>query len=452
MRKITAILCVCILVLQFGNVSAFAQGIDGNNGTMNISADSSYIYISYEGKWSNYIGEQITVAADNGVNLGALSGITINQSNDGDGGSLTVRNAWSSAISGASGTVSNSGKQQYYGYESMKWSIQVPVSAYADYSFSGLNLTWGGKTVSLSVSSGSATEKTEEKTTETTTETTGEQEKTTEVTTETATEQETSTETAGTEDNTEVSTETVSTEDNTEVSTEVVTTEDTTETSTVTTEDVSTQETTEEDKEEVIVTGGVQIDGMYDDWKDIPKTEITYTSNNAKCNHYGQLYTDGDRLYAHFQTHDLYESYMQIQIWNLTINGQSFALQILPANSDGSIAWGTNYQSEGSHTNLKVYIGYYNECDSQVVYTVYDEKHAPDTPGDEVEFSISMKRLSEITGIEQDQMGTITLSNPNLGGEGVTIAGSSTGPVASVVAAFFLAVAYFKKKKGLKQA
>ena len=194
----------------------------------------------------------------------------------------------------------------------------------------------------------------------------------------------------------------------------------------------------------------MQIDGLYDDWKDIPKTEITYTSNNAKCNHYGQMCTDGDRLYAHFQANELYGSYMQIHIWNLTINGQTFALQILPANSDGSIAWGTNYQSKGNHTNLKVYIGYYNECDSQVIYTVYDENHASDTPGDEVEFSISMKRLSEITGIPQDQMGTITLSNPNLGGQGVTIAGSSTGPVAGVVAAFFLAAAYFKKKKGMK--
>ena len=422
-RQILAVMCVFALVLQFGNVGVYAAGINGSDGTMNISADGSYIYISYEGKWNNYIGEQIQVSADNGTNLGSLSGITINQSNDGDGGSITVRNAWSGAISGASGSVSNSGKQEYYGYEKMKWSIQVPVSAYADYTFSGLNLTWGGKTVSVAVSSGATTEATEEETTEnTTSESTTEQETSTEVSTEETTTEEATTEAASTEETTEAATE--------ETTTEEATTED-----------------KEDTSEDIVVSGGLQIDGMYDDWKDIPKTEITYTSNNGKCNHYGQLFTDGERLYAHFQANELYGSYMQIQTWNLTINGQTFALSILPANSDGSIAWGTNYQSKGNHTNLKAYIGYYNECDSQVVYTVYDEKHAPDTPGDEVEFSISMKRLSEITGIAQDQMGTITISNPNLGGQGVTIAGSSTGPVAGVVAAFFLAAAYFKKRK-----
>lgn len=149
LRKLLALVCVFAMVFQFANVTAFAAGIEGSNGTMNISSDSSYIYISYSGKWSNYIGEQISVSADNGTNLGSLSGITINQSNDGDDGSITVRNAWNSAISGASGSVSNSGKKEHYGYEKMKWSIQVPVSAYADYSFNGLNLSWGGKTVSL---------------------------------------------------------------------------------------------------------------------------------------------------------------------------------------------------------------------------------------------------------------------------------------------------------------
>ncbi len=418
-RKLLAFVCVFAMVFQFANVTAFAEGIEGSDGTMNISSDSSYIYISYSGKWSNYIGEQISVSADNGTNLGALGAITINQSNNDEDGSITVRNAWSSVISGAAGSVSNSGKKEHYGYEKMKWSIQVPVSAYADYSFNGLNLSWGGKTVSLSVSSGTTGEQTTE---EQTTEKATEEESTTEKTTEVG-----STEDSSTEDATE------------DASTEQMT------------EKTDTEDTTEDkgDKEDIVVTGGVQIDGMYDDWKGIPKTEITYTSNNKECNHYGQLFTDGDILYGHFQANELYQSYMQIQIWNLTINGRTFILQILPANSDGSIAWGTNYQSKGSHTNLKVYIGYYNECDSRVVYTVYDETHAPNTPGDEVEFSLSMKKLSEITGIPQDQMGTITISNPNLGGEGVTIAGSSTGPVAGVVAAFFLAAAYFKKKKDL---
>ena len=75
LRKLFAFVCVFAMVFQFANVTAFAAGIEGSNGTMNISSDSSYIYISYSGKWSDYIGEQISVSADNGTNLGSLSGI-----------------------------------------------------------------------------------------------------------------------------------------------------------------------------------------------------------------------------------------------------------------------------------------------------------------------------------------------------------------------------------------
>lgn len=223
--------------------------------------------------------------------------------------------------------------------------------------------------------------------------------------------------------------------------------------------EVTTEASTENNSQEgaaesgIVVSGGIQIDGLYDDWEDIPKTDITYDSNNADCVHYGQMYTDGMNIYAHFRTNALYTSAMQIHLWYLTIDGQQFALQIHP-ESNGSIDWGTQIpSSEGIHTNLKVFIGYgsNNECDSNVVFTIYDENHAPDTPGDDIEFSFSLERLSQLTGIPVEQMGTITLSNPNLGGQGVTIAGSSTGPVAGVAAAFIFAAAFLRKRSHSKQ-
>lgn len=197
------------------------------------------------------------------------------------------------------------------------------------------------------------------------------------------------------------------------------------------------------------VGGNIQIDGYYDDWEGRPKTEITYSSNNQQCNHYGQLALDGDTLYGHFKMNELYTSSMQLQIWYLTINGKTFAMQIQP-EKNGNIDWGTQVpRSEGIHTNLKVFIGYgnNNECDSQVAYTVYDAEHKDDTPGDEVEFSLSLKRLAELTGIPADEMGTITIQNPNIGGQGVSIAGSSTGPVVGVMIALLLAAGYVAKKR-----
>lgn len=471
-RNAMAMLCVFALVLQFGNITAKAASIDGGKGTLKVTSDSSYLYFSYSGEWSGQLSEQIGVSAEGAGSLGALSSIVLNQSNDGDGGSVKVLNAWYSSISGASGSVANSGKKQYYGYEKMKWSIQVPVSAYKDYNYTSMTFTWGGKSVTLPVKNGET--KTEEAASEAATEKVTEQEnssessdseKTTEVSS--STEDTTEKETGKPESSTEVTTEnpgeetsggTGSTEDknDTEEITEE-TTKDTTEETTGSseTEAGKAEETGEEGtgKEEngsgIVVSGGIQIDGMYDDWEEIPKTEITYTSNNAQCNHFGQMYTDGTYIYARFQANQLYTSRMQIQIWNLTINGQTFALQILP-EKNGSIDWSTpTPTTEGHHTNLKVFIGYgnNNECDSNVVYSIYDANHAPDTPGDEIEFSFSLERLSELTGIPVDQMGTITLSNPNLGGEGVTIAGSSTGPMAGIMTAFILAAAFLKRRK-----
>lgn len=417
-----ACICVAALMLQIGGVTVQAAGLSNGSGTMQVSAGGGYLYFSYEGPWSNYIGERIQLRTDSGADLGAMSEIVINAGNNDESGSFSVNNAWGSAISGAGGTVTNFDKQQYYGYGSMKWTMQVPVSAYAAYDFSNLTVSWGGQSTTMKVKE--STEATTEQATEVTTE-------------------ETSTE-VPTEDTTEATTET------TEEATTEVTTEEITEATTEATTGATT-ETTEDTTEDaggsaggIIGNGNIVIDGMYQDWDQLPKTEITYTSNNKQCNHYGQLCTDGKYLYGHFKANELYTSQMQIQLWYLTINGQTFHMQMRPSRYDYTIP-----SSEGTHTNLKVFLGYGsdNACDSNVIYTIYDASHAQDTLGDEIEFSISLEDIARITGIPQDQMGTITISNPNLGGQGVSIAGSSTGPVAGVAAALCMAVAYFRRKK-----
>lgn len=443
-RRLLALICVCALVIHFAGISVQAATIEGDSGKLKISSDASYLYISYSGDWSGYLGDKISVSADGAGDLGALSQIVLGQSNDGDGGSLTVLNSWYSAISGASGTVSNSDKKEYYGYEAMKWSIQVPISAYKDYTFSSMTFTWNGQSVTLPVKNGESTtenvtteqESTTEKPENNTTEVTGNGDGTTESAT---TEQESNS--GKPESNT------TEPPGNGGGATEDTVSPDITESSTET----STEDNTTEDVEDggnIVVSGGIQIDGMYDDWSNVPKTELSYGGNNGQNIHYGQLYTDGEYLYAHFQTNDLYGSQMPIQSWSLVINGQTFALSILPVR-DGAIDWSQPMYPnvEGHQTNLQVFIGYYNACESNVVYTIYDANHGVDTPGDEIEFSFSMKQLAEITGIEEDQMGTITIYNSNLGSQGVTIAGSSTGPVASAVAAFMLAGCYVIRKR-----
>lgn len=189
------------------------------------------------------------------------------------------------------------------------------------------------------------------------------------------------------------------------------------------------------------VTTGLAIDGYYGEWSQYPSADITYNSNNGYSVHKGQIAIDGDRLYVHFSMNDLYTSQMQFQFWNITVDGKQCVLNVLPVNSDGSINWsGQMYNlGEGIYRNFGVFAGYYTDIDGDVAFTVYDAAHTETGKGDEIEFSISMKKLADYLGINIDQGATITVSNPNIGAQGVTITGTPTGPWAGAAMAMTLA-------------
>ena len=189
------------------------------------------------------------------------------------------------------------------------------------------------------------------------------------------------------------------------------------------------------------VTTGLAIDGYYGEWSQYPSADITYNSNNGYSVHKGQIAIDGDRLYVHFSMNDLYTSQMQFQFWNITVDGKQCVLNVLPVNSDGSINWsGQMYNlGEGIYRNFGVFAGYYTDIDGDVAFTVYDAAHTETGKGDEIEFSISMKKLADYLGINIDQGATITVSNPNIGAQGVTITGTPTGPWAGAAMAMALA-------------
>ena len=428
-------LLIAVSCMPMTGMRSQAATFEDNGNTVDIYTDNNYLCIRYNGSWSGYLNEHFDLSAD-GVSLDRLNAIILNNENNGDGSSFSVKDAWSSEISGASGTVTNTGKKQYYGYEFMTWKIQVPLDTYEAYNLDTLKVTYKGQSTEVTIGTKNTTE---EASTENTEEITSATEKdsteeilTTEDTTET--EKNDTTEISGTEseDSSATISETTSEDNNNASTTGEMTDEATTETT-----------------GGIHVGGNIQIDGYYDDWEGRPKTEITYSSNNKQCNHYGQLALDGDTLYDHFKMNELYTSGMQLQIWYLTINGKTFAMQIQPA-PNGNIDWSTQVpRSEGIHTNLKAFIGYgnNNECDSKVAYTVYDAEHKDNTPGDEVEFSLSLKRLAELTGIPADEMGTNTIQTPNIGGQGVSLAGSSTGTVVGVLIALLLAAGYVAKKR-----
>lgn len=432
-KRLTGIITAVCMVIIFSGISIFgsqAQTLsDGNGGSIEVTTDGEYIYLEYNGSWTNYIQQTFDVSVNGQTAPGALSKLVINTGNNGDGSSFNVLNAWYQAIDGAAGYTTNAGASSSgWGYADMSWSAKVPVSTYGT-DVRNITIGWNGNTAGLDIADGSSSsEATTEAGSETTTE--AESESTTEAT-------ENSTEETTTEDATEDTT--VTTEQASESTTEQTTTEGST------TEQTTEKATTETGTTEEItgpVTSGLVIDGYYGEWSQYPSADITYNSNNGYSVHKGQLAVENGRLYVHFSMNDLYTSQMQFHLWNITVDGKSCVLNVLPVNSDGSINWGgqTNGFGAGVYRNFGVFAGYYNDVDGDVAFTVYDAAHTETGKGDEIEFSISLDKLADYLGIKLDQGATITVSNPNIGTEGVTITGTPTGPWAGAAIALLMVI------------
>ncbi len=425
MKRLTGVITAICMVIIFSGVSIFgsqAQTLsDENGGSMEVTTDGEYIYLEYSGSWTNYIQQIFDISVNGQTAPGALSKLVINTGNNGDGSSFNVLNAWYQAIDGATGYTTNTGASSSgWGYADMSWSAKVPVSTYGT-DVRNITIGWNGNTAELDIAGDSSSS-------ETTTEAGSE------ATTESA---DNSTEETTTEEVTEDTTE--ATEQVTESTTEQTTTEVSTSekaTENATTETGTTEEITGP------VTSGLVIDGYYGEWSQYPSADITYNSNNGYSTHKGQLAVENGRLYVHFSMNDLYTSQMQFQLWNITVDGKSCVLNILPVNSNGSINWGgqTSGFGAGIYRNFGVFAGYYNDVDGDVAFTVYDPAHTETGKGDEIEFSISLDKLADYLGIKLDQGATITVSNPNIGAEGVTITGTPTGPWAGAAIALLMAV------------
>lgn len=425
MKRLTGVITAICMVIIFSGVSIFgsqAQTLsDENGGSMEVTTDGEYIYLEYSGSWTNYIQQIFDISVNGQTAPGALSKLVINTGNNGDGSSFNVLNAWYQAIDGATGYTTNTGASSSgWGYADMSWGAKVPVSTYGT-DVRNITIGWNGNTAELDIAGDSSSS-------ETTTEAGSE------ATTESA---DNSTEETTTEEVTEDTTE--ATEQVTESTTEQTTTEVSTSekaTENATTETGTTEEITGP------VTSGLVIDGYYGEWSQYPSADITYNSNNGYSTHKGQLAVENGRLYVHFSMNDLYTSQMQFQLWNITVDGKSCVLNILPVNSNGSINWGgqTSGFGAGIYRNFGVFAGYYNDVDGDVAFTVYDPAHTETGKGDEIEFSISLDKLADYLGIKLDQGATITVSNPNIGAEGVTITGTPTGPWAGAAIALLMAV------------
>lgn len=208
----------------------------------------------------------------------------------------------------------------------------------------------------------------------------------------------------------------------------------------------------------VFAASSIAIDGLYDDWSSVPRQEITYRGWNGSSVHVGQIYTDGDYMYVHFKVSEFYSGAMPFGQFTMTINNTPLEMHIY--DSAGGY-YSCNAQTEpGEYSNLSVGVRgsttNWNpkELGNEVVYTVYNSPYSagPDSNGAEFEFKVPMSLVADAYGIHVEDMSVITITNSSLGSEGVSIAGTSSGPVIGVCIAVAMVglgagLAYSKKKK-----
>ena len=192
-------------------------------------------------------------------------------------------------------------------------------------------------------------------------------------------------------------------------------------------------------------TADITIDGTYGDWGGVPQTNITYSAWNGTGIHVAQLYTDGEYLYGHIKMCDLMNTPFPFDAFRLKINGVDQEFHVCLDNNYFSNAAPTAPGSYGSNLSIGIRGDRTHwqpaMLSGSVAYTVYDQPyvHNDGTKAPEIEFKISLSDLAAAYGISPEEIGTITLSNHTLGGSGVSVAGTSTGPVIGVIIAVLLA-------------
>lgn len=116
---------------------------DNSGNSMQISSDADYLYITYEGSYTNYLNSAVNIGVE-GANLNALSQIVINQNNSSPSSDLTILNSWYQPIDGASGTVTNSDGR-------MTYTIMVPWSTYSSFNPEEVTITWPAANQSVTI-------------------------------------------------------------------------------------------------------------------------------------------------------------------------------------------------------------------------------------------------------------------------------------------------------------
>lgn len=216
---------------------------------------------------------------------------------------------------------------------------------------------------------------------------------------------------------------------------------------------------------------GVVVDGNFGDWTDYNHSLIEYSTSGAFGDDAdGALYIDGSILYGHARTYryaDEKNPYNPFTIYFNNDDSQSVSLWFIAVGSDGKIDW--NPAVNMSNVSTEYYLVDVGGWHKASTFDELQSGEYGDTllgraflrrgsgSDSEVEYEIYLENLAEYISdssahnykIDSTEMKTIQVQYPNIGQYRITIAGTSSGPVAGVILciAVVSGVLYYKKRK-----
>ncbi|HCU08038.1 MAG TPA: Firmicu-CTERM sorting domain-containing protein [Clostridiales bacterium] len=415
--------------------------------------DAQYLYISYEGSWTNWMSYALDVYID-GQQPGSPYGtIRINDSAEADSGAVTPLNSWSAPISDSEGAFVSTDPGEFWGYErlALEFSVSLESLGYTESAVPEIELIWVtfGDTSVIASPIGEAPAE-EPPAQEPLPEAPAEEPEAVEETTGGAVEipaEETTGSAVGTP------------------------AEETTDGAV----DIPLEETTEGAIEEpedspfdfggtvLTVSSGLEIDGYYSDWDNVLHSDIGW---GGAFVHSGALVFQDDNLYVHLAADDNWNNtQLPTSAMHLYINGNiqydaqgnptkatSMMLQIAEVNGDMTMGDPLRSTLKGplllDDLGAFEYDGWPKRYLGEAAFTIFDRKHIE---GDQCEYYISLSQIADYFGVQDNEIYEITMYFPRLGAQLLTITGVSSGPYLGVALGVLIAGGYLllrKRKEG----
>ncbi|NCB42718.1 MAG: Firmicu-CTERM sorting domain-containing protein [Clostridia bacterium] len=385
-------------------------------GEMKAANSSTYLYLYYSGEWTSQIVFSADMYIDNNQSSAPFDAVRINADVNAPEGAFIAMNSWNSEIDGSYGEFLSSTAGEIWGYELLEFEVEIPL---AEFGYTDAQVP----EIVLNCTTFDGAELLSEQI----------------LILEDEAEQQEEVPQDEAEQQAEVP------QDEAEQQEEVP------------------QDEAEQQEEEIepaegfralFAGSGLVIDGYYSDWEDIAHTGITWNITGTNV-YEGALVLESDRLYLHLIGADNNKQ-LETNAMYLYINGNiAYDNQGLPTADNSMLIGIATVQSDMSMGSLlkKIkspqiildlgafeYGGWPKRYLGEAAFTVYDSMH---DQGDDCEFFIDLSEIADFYGVNENEIGEISMYFPRLGAQILTVSGVSTGPYLGIALGAIFVGGYF---------